>query len=73
MKKKIDYTDIKNNLEDIYNTTLRIKKKISEIEEENSKDDIDIKNISSDKTPAGISLYKIRDQSHINFVNSLRN
>lgn len=72
MKKKFDYTDIKNNLEDIYNTTLCIKKKISEIEQE-SKDDIDIKNISSDKTPAGISLYKIRDQSHINFVNSLRN
>lgn len=72
MKKKFDYTDIKNNLEDIYNTTLSIKKKISEIEQE-SKDDIDIKNISSDKTPAGVSLYKIRDQSHINFVNSLRN
>ena len=72
MKKKFDYTDIKNNLEDIYNTTLSIKKKISEIEQE-SKDDIDIKNIPSDKTPAGISLYRIRDQSHIHFVNSLRN
>jgi len=71
MKKKFDYTDIKNNLEDIYNTTLSIKKKISEIEQE-SKDDIDI-NIPSDKTPAGISLYRIRDQSHIHFINSLRN
>ena len=72
MKQNFDYTDIKNNLENIYKTTLCIKKKINEIEQKSNHDKE--KNITSnEKTPAGISLCKIRDQSHIHFIKSLRN
>ena len=73
MKQNLDYTDIKKNLENIYKTTLDIKKKINEIEQKSKCVDKE-KKITSIKTiPAGISLYKIRDKSHIHFINSLRN
>ena len=43
MKQNFDYTDIKNNLENIYKTTLCIKKKINEIEQTSNRDKEKIK------------------------------
>ena len=70
MKQNVDFKHIKNNLDKIHKTTLIIKQKITKLEKENIKNK---NNIQIQKEPAGISLYNIYDQSHIYFVNSLRN
>ena len=44
-----------------------------EIEQKSKCVDKEKKTISIKTIPAGISLYKIRDKSHIHFINSLRN
>lgn len=68
MKQNVDFKHIKNNLDKIYKTTLTIKNKIAKLEKDSIKND---NNTQLQKEPAGISY--IHDQSHIYFVNSLRN